>query len=108
MSVVMISAADPEASRKESQVSLWRDEYGTACNTTAQAKEEGWQNGLKGEHSCTPFHPCTSRSRLSQLLAFIFQDVAGVVGVSRCGESEPGLLGRTWCCVYHDHDRGSW
>jgi len=37
---------DFEAGREESQVSLRRDEYGKTSNTTAQAEEEGWQDGL--------------------------------------------------------------
>ena len=39
--------ADSKTCGEESKVSIWRDEHGPTGNTAAQAKEEGWQDGLR-------------------------------------------------------------
>ena len=46
---------DPEASGEKGQVSLWRDECGASSDATAQAEEEGQQDGLDhdGLQHCT-------------------------------------------------------
>lgn len=45
----ILLVTDPETSREESQIPIRRDEYGTTCNTTPQAKEEGCQDGLRAD-----------------------------------------------------------
>src|SRR6266404_4559237 len=42
---------DFKASREESEVPLWGYECRSTSNTAAQAKEEGWQDGLRSPWS---------------------------------------------------------
>lgn len=38
---INVMSSDSETSREEGQVPIWRDECGTTCDTSTQAKEEG-------------------------------------------------------------------
>jgi hypothetical protein len=54
---------DPETSGEKGEVSLRRDECGASCDATAQAEEEGQQDGLddNGLHTLSTLH-CTQFS----------------------------------------------